>query len=58
MFRFDKFFEPVVVVSHTRKNYYNWALSDWAIKANVWVLTFAPPPCIYVQIYEQEGAKL
>jgi len=32
MFRFDKFLEPVVVVSHTRKNYFNWALSDWAIR--------------------------
>ena len=51
IFRFDKFFEPVavVVVSHTRKNYFNWALSDWAIKANVWVLTFAPPPPLYIR---------
>ena len=42
LFWFDKFLEPVVVVSHTRKNYFDWALSDWAIKANVWVLTFGP----------------
>ena len=42
MFRFDKFLEPVVVVSHTRKSYFNWELSDRAIKANVWVLTFGP----------------
>ena len=49
MFRFDKFLEPVVVVSHTRKNYFNWALSDRAIKANVWVLTFGPP-CIYIRV--------
>ena len=42
MFWFDKFLEPVVVVSHTEKNYFDWALSDWAIKANVWVLTFGP----------------
>ena len=47
MFRFDKFLEPVVVVSHTKKNYFNWAHSDWAIKAKVWVLTFAPPPPIF-----------
>ena len=49
MFRFDKFLKPVMVVSHTRKNYFNWALSDLAIKANVWVLTFGPspsPPCM------------
>ena len=42
MFRFDKFLEPVVVISHTRKNYFNKALSDLANKANVWVLTFGP----------------
>ena len=45
MFWFDKFFEPVVVVSHTRKNYFDWALSYWAIKANVCKLIFGPP-CI------------
>ena len=42
MFQFVKFLEPVVVISHTRKNYFNKALSDWANKANVWVLTFGP----------------
>ena len=35
IFRFDNFIEPVVVVSYTRKNYFNWALSDWAIKVDV-----------------------
>ena len=41
----------MVVVSHTRKNYSFWALSDWAIKANVWVLTFAPPPPPVLLLY-------
>ena len=51
MFLFDKFLEPVVVVlvSHTRKNYFDWALSDWAIKANVWVLTFGPLCILYIR---------
>ena len=53
MFWFDEFLEPVVIVSHTRKNYFDWALSDWAIKANVWVLTFGPL-CIYENVYEVE----
>ena len=42
VFCFDKNLEPVVVVKIY--SYFNWALSDLAIKANVWVLTFAPPP--------------
>ena len=48
MFWFDKFFEPVVVVSHTRKNYFDWVLSDWAIKPNLCKLTFGPP-CILLK---------
>ena len=58
MFRFDKFLEPVqvVVVSHARKNYFIWALSDWAIKANVWVLTFGPP-CIIGYAYDDTIIK-
>ena len=45
----------MVVVSHTRKNYFNWALSDWAIKANVWVLTFAPPQLpVYNNIFNSK----
>ena len=48
MFWFDKFLEPVVVVSHTRKNYFDWALSDWAIKANVCKLTFGPPNVVEI----------
>ena len=53
MFRFDKFLEPVqvVVVSHARKNYFIWALSDC-----VWVLTFGPP-CIIGYAYDDTIIK-
>ena len=53
MFWFDKFLEPVVVVSHTRKNYFDWALRGWAIKANVCKLTFGPPCIIIYDNYDE-----
>ena len=57
IFRFDKFLEPVVIVSRTRKNYFNWALSDWAIKANVCPLTFGPP-CLKTRPYLQKSNQI
>ena len=43
IFRSDKFLKPVVVVNHTGTNYFDRALSDWAIKVEVYKVTFVPP---------------
>ena len=38
----------ILIVSHTGKNYFDWAISDWAINANVCTLNFGPP-CISIK---------
>ena len=59
IFRFDEYLEPVavVVVSHTRNNYFNWALSDWAIKGQRLPALTIGPPCIIQHIQFQHSVE-